>query len=119
MHITDSILICFRILDDNNEQVYLHDKYNSSKYKIYMNVISFIYNDIHVFVNAKDGAINIMSRSFEDGDYANYALHKMIINHINDLRKKPTLECPGVILEEHIMWPRYVEHPSMEDYKVY
>ena len=98
--------------------MYLHGKYHlNNTYQVYSNAISFIYEDINVIITCKDGSININARCIREGDHANHVLHRTIMNHINDLRQTPTLGCPGVILEEHIIWSRCVEHPSNEKFQ--
>ncbi|KAG0586746.1 hypothetical protein KC19_2G113800 [Ceratodon purpureus] len=99
-------------------QVYLRNKFRTKTYRLYSNTktfklfctgISFIVNGVQLFILQDiEDSINIISRCCGGGDSENRRVQKMIFDCVNDLRQTPTLGCPGVIFEEHIIFPSSV-----------
>ncbi|KAG0591028.1 hypothetical protein KC19_1G143600 [Ceratodon purpureus] len=96
-------------------QVYLRNKFLTETYRLYSNSnpsrlfckgISLIVDGVQLFILLdKEGSINIISRCCGGGDSRNRDVHKRIMEYVNDLRQTPTLGCPGVVFEEHIIFP--------------
>ncbi|KAG0631928.1 hypothetical protein M758_1G291000 [Ceratodon purpureus] len=102
-------------------QVYLRNKFRRAKtYRLYSNTktlslftkgISFIVDGVELFILLDmEDSINIISRCCGGGDSENRRVLKMMIDCVNDFRQTPTLGCPGVIFEEHVIYPYSVEN---------
>ncbi|KAG0593015.1 hypothetical protein KC19_1G298400 [Ceratodon purpureus] len=96
-------------------QVFLRNKFPTETYRLYSNMkafklfskgISFIDEGAEIFILLdREDSINIISRCCGGGDSENRRVHKKIMGYVNDLRQTPTLGCPGVVFEEHIIFP--------------
>ncbi|KAG0593020.1 hypothetical protein KC19_1G298900 [Ceratodon purpureus] len=102
-------------------QVYLRDKFRRAKtYRLYSNTktlslftkgISLIVDGVELFILLDmEDSINIISRCCGGGGSENRRVLKMMIDCVNDFRQTPTLGCPGVIFEEHVIYPYSVEN---------
>ncbi|KAG0562159.1 hypothetical protein KC19_9G122400 [Ceratodon purpureus] len=99
-------------------QVSLRNKFGTKTYKLYSNTktfklfckgISFVVDGVELFIlQDMEDSINIISRCCGGGDSENRRVQKMIFDCVNDFRQTPTLGCPGVIFEEHIIFPQSV-----------
>ncbi|KAG0593016.1 hypothetical protein KC19_1G298500 [Ceratodon purpureus] len=102
-------------------QVYLRNKFRSPKtYRLYSNAktlslftkgISLIVDGVELFILLDmEDSINIISRCCGGGDSENRRVLKMMIDCVNDFRQTPTFGCPGVVFEEHVIFPHSVEN---------